>query len=143
MSPTSPEPAYRTIYELIVRRLEEMGCRDVVGEIERTVRRGVVVAVDQGARSIYAGVRPMNDREILTIALEFLIAILQTPLMVDDTRRVLNCDQITWRLEEGAGDESQVEHTPMPTVDIGMLRSGLGELTRLLHELGIAMPEVA
>ena len=58
MSPLNPEPTYQSIYDLIMRRLGEMGCGAVVQEIEVTVRRGIVQAVDQQPSSRYVGVRP-------------------------------------------------------------------------------------
>ena len=56
----------------------------------------------------------MNDQDMLSIALHFIIATSQTPLMVQDARRVFNCDQLIWEQDGGAGEKRQLKSKPCP-----------------------------
>lgn len=94
------EPAEAEVYNLILTQLDQIGANALADQIREVVRRGAVTAAeDRGIEKKSLLVRALVPKEALAVALKFLIAALQVPVMVESTKVTLGCQDIIWRAD--------------------------------------------
>jgi hypothetical protein len=85
----------------------------------------------------------MQEQEALAVALEFLIAALDVPVMQAGCRSILECQEIQWRNERPGTQREQAVINALGEIDVRQLRQLLVQLIQLIQDLGINMPEIA
>lgn len=96
------------LYDLILSRLKEAGAEDLANQTLQVVRRGVLTqGEDEAGEGKTKALRPMQSKEALAVALEFLLTALQVPLMVNKAANTFECSRITWQFD---GPPDIVEH---------------------------------
>jgi hypothetical protein len=94
------EPAEAEVYNLILTQLDQVGANALADQIREVVRRGAVTAAEErGIEKKSLLVRALQPKEALAVALKFLIAALQVPIMVESTKVTLGCQDIIWRAD--------------------------------------------
>lgn len=89
-------PTTGDLYDLIISKLTVVSATNLIEQIEQTIERGVVI---QGNKDTSKNYRPMNPEEKLTIGIEYLIASFDVPFMYDESRKIIGCKEIVWRVD--------------------------------------------
>ena len=143
MPPTDPEPTHQDLYDLVLRRLRELGASSLMRDIDRIVRRGILTTTEEATSRNAAAVRPLNPQEALSVSLEFLLSASLPPLMVRNAQEILQCDEIVWSPDEGGVDEDSVDIAIPEIADLAPLQHALADVAKTMRAIGLRMPEVA
>jgi hypothetical protein len=83
----------------------------------------------------------MTPKELLAIALQFIVTSLQVPMMVLDTQSILGGSALSWLPDEPEVANEKVDiRMPFDLDDVD-LRNRLKKLTSLIHGLNLTVPE--
>ena len=80
----------------------------------------------------------MSGREMLAVAIEYLLSALDVPVMFADARKTIHGNEVRWLTDSGEDISSQ----ELANIDVEPLRRGLERVRSLRRELGIWLPEV-
>lgn len=125
------------VFNFIMSKLSELGAKELITEINTTIRRGVVEGMHSDSIEEF---RPMKDVEKLSIALQYVIANFEIPIMLDRSKKILQCQEIIWTPEL---DEQQQEPSGLVTNLDEREYNLLPTLLSIVEECEIPIPEVA
>jgi hypothetical protein len=142
-----PDPKEQDLYSLVLETLRRLEAEQLAQQIERTVSRGSVAS----SEAVTAGrkkseklkiVTSMSSRDSLAVALEFLVAAAEVPLMVNHVRQNLPCISVEWKPDEPGPRAEDVAVMPVPmNIDLAALKRGIDSLNRVMSELKLNHPE--
>lgn len=138
------EPTHHDVYRAILDYLRKHEAGELADEIERTVARGVVLTEQKTEMYSKSSVfRPMEEAEALSVALEFLLAVLSVPQMLDAVATELGTHEIQWKPEREGTELERV--TPIAPNLFGQtqLPKYLAQIRDFAVELKLALPEIA
>lgn len=136
------DPSCPEVYETILSKLRDLRAISLVEDIEQAIGRGVLTTSPKEFSKNAGAVRPMTDEEKLTVALEFVIAACQPPILVESAREALNCNEIVWEQDERARDQAEIRVETIGPDEAATLQRKLSNLTRIMDQLSLKMPEV-
>ena len=137
------EPTSREVYEMILDRLSNLGAHSLIRDIQQAVSRGVLITSPAELMKQAAATRDITDDEQLSVALEFLIAACEPPLMMESAKNQLGCEEIVWSADERVRDEEEVPLQNLQIGDNAHLREALTNLSTIMRDLRLKLPEVA
>jgi hypothetical protein len=148
--PEAPvDSEFRAVYEKLITRLRDLQAGQLSEEIERAVRRGVVVAPDAHVPKRRSSVpsessvsRPMTGEESLAVALEYIVAWLGTPIMLDQAKHDLQCEEILWKEGDGIMTSLPFSSVAVSQDEILSLRNNLQAVVKLITGMNMKTPEV-
>lgn len=94
--PNGEHPTSEEIFNLVIDRLAELKATTMIQEINNTIARGVSTKEESKSSQLF---RPMNSEERLSIALEFIVSAFGVPLMLDRSKEILQCSELTWIID--------------------------------------------
>ena len=127
----------RRLYATVLEQLHKSGFEELVRGIEANVTGGAVGPPSRGVGGSKE-LRSMSDREMLAVAIEYLLSALDVPVMFADARKTVHGNEVRWLKDSGEEISSQ----GLADIDVEPLRRGLERIHFLRKELGIWLPEV-
>ncbi len=142
-----PDPTEQDLYTIILETLRRLEAEELAQQIERIVARGSVSPGEAEATSRKKTektkiVTAMSSRDRLAVALEFLIAASEVPLMVNHVRQTLPCNSVEWKPDEPGPRVEEMAVLPIPTnIDLGDLKRQIDVLIDIMSQLTLNHPE--
>jgi hypothetical protein len=142
-----PDPTDADVYQMILSRLRDFGAVELAQQIEMVVAKGSVAPglaeAGQKKTDKFKIVQALSSRDSLTIALEFLIAASELPLVVDYIYRALACDAVEWRPDEPGPRAEDMAVMRIPTdIDLIELKRRIQSLIDVMTGLTMNHPEI-
>ncbi len=143
-----PVPTDQDLYQTILENLRTAQAVEPAQQIDRTVVRGSItpreVEIVRGKKTEKRKiVATMSSWESLAVALEFLIAAAEVPLMVNRVRQILLCEAIEWRPDEPGPRAEELALKPISAnVDLAELQRRIDSLVTIMKELNLDHPKI-
>jgi hypothetical protein len=143
-----PEPTQQDLYNMILESLRKTGAQELAHQIERTVARGSIAlgevqTVGRKKEKVKV-VTAMSGSDRLAVALEFLVAAAEVPLMINRVRESLSCNAVEWKPDEPGPPAEEATLKPIPrTVDLAELQRRIESLVGIMRDLDLIHPETA
>jgi len=133
--------SHEDIYLEILSKLIQVGASDTASTIRTTVARGIVL--DGGDTSATKTHRPMDGQESLAVALEYVVSVLEVPLMIQSVSNTFENQNVSWRPEGTVESRDSIASPILSSDGQEGLRRSLQKVVEIDVQLGIRLPEIA